>query len=151
MKKVILFLPKERTNPPDPSVNIIKNYVGMADSKCLCDTVVVCFPHVMAQSAGLKTVPFLQEIPITSMDGSLVGKSIPITVYIVLLSNPKHMYPTKYKAPTDDKANKDQMMIFFPFLFFLYGRKHCWKKEILITSIFCFSHNAFETFPLLGD
>ena len=74
VKKMCLFLPKTHLQLPDPSVNIPQNLHRLARSRSLPDTVVVCLPHVTIQSAGHKPVSPLQEIPISSMDGSLVGK-----------------------------------------------------------------------------
>ena len=68
-----LFLPKTHLQLPDPSVNIPQNLHRLARSRSLPDTVVVCLPHITIQSAGHKPVSPLQEVPISSMEGSLVG------------------------------------------------------------------------------
>ena len=73
MKNICLFLPQHRVDLPDPSINIIDNFHRLARQRSLSDLMVVCLPKVVMQSAGLKTMPALQEIPVTSVEGSLVG------------------------------------------------------------------------------
>lgn len=73
MKKICLFVPRHHVDLPDPTINIVDNYHSLARLRSLSDLLVVCLPKVTMQSAGLKVMPPLQEIPITSVEGSLVG------------------------------------------------------------------------------
>lgn len=76
MKKVVIFLPKLHLEIAEPSTNIIGNFQAMARSRSLSDMLVVCFPRVLVQSAGLKPMSAVQDIPITRTEGSLVGNMI---------------------------------------------------------------------------
>ena len=79
VKKFCVFLPKSHLQMSEPCVNIPQNLHRLARSRSLPDTIVVCLPHVTIHSAGHKSVSFLQEIPIITMEGSLVGKLAPQT------------------------------------------------------------------------
>jgi hypothetical protein len=73
MKKICLFLPKQHVEMDDPSTNIVGNFQSMARSRSLCDTLIVCLPRVVIQSAAIKPMSTIPDIPITSVEGSLVG------------------------------------------------------------------------------
>ena len=81
VKTFCFFLTKTHLKLSDPSVNIPQNIHKLASSRSLPDLFVICLPHVTVQSAGHKAVSCLQEIPIISMEGSLVGK---IPVYNII-------------------------------------------------------------------
>ncbi|KAL3889914.1 hypothetical protein ACJMK2_002232 [Sinanodonta woodiana] len=80
MKKFCIFLPKSHLHLSEPSMSIPCNLRRMFGLGNLADTFVLCLPHVQVQSAGLKPVPSLQEIPVTSIEGSLVGDKLPWNV-----------------------------------------------------------------------
>ncbi|KAK3589215.1 hypothetical protein CHS0354_020076 [Potamilus streckersoni] len=80
MKKFCIFVPKSYLHLSEPSMNIPRNLRRSLDFGNLADTFVLCLPHVQLQSAGLKPVPSLQEIPVTSIEGSLVGDKLPWNV-----------------------------------------------------------------------
>ena len=73
MKTVCIFIPKHHTGLAAPGPDIIDNYRQLAQSGLLGETGVVCLPRVTVQSAGLKTMATLQDLPITTVEGSLVG------------------------------------------------------------------------------
>ncbi|KAH3830481.1 hypothetical protein DPMN_117484 [Dreissena polymorpha] len=75
MKKICVFLPRHHVDLHDPSLSIVSNYQQLARSRSLPDTVVVSLPRVLMQSAGLKALPYVQDLPITTVEGSLVGMS----------------------------------------------------------------------------
>lgn len=74
MKKACIFLPKQHTEIEEPSTDIVGNFQKMARSRSLCDTLVICLPRVVVQSAAIKPLSSIPEIPITCVEGSLVGK-----------------------------------------------------------------------------
>lgn len=129
VKKVCLFMPLYHVHVANPSMDIVDNICELAKSKSLPDLLVVCLPHAVVQSAGLKVSPVIQEIPITSVEGSIVGDKIPwninlqnCAVYTIQSSNTKQslnilplLKPTtvscsvgvsyKYNPPTSDNIS----------------------------------------------
>lgn len=84
MKKICVFLPRHHVDLQDPTVSIVANYQQLARSRSLPDTVVISLPWVLMQSAGLKSLPYVQDLPITTVEGSLVGMSNSVhSVYVV--------------------------------------------------------------------
>ncbi|WAR00328.1 VP13B-like protein [Mya arenaria] len=80
IKKICVFIPRHHVDLHDPSVCIVENYRQLSRSQLLGDTGVLCLPRVTVQSAGLKTMAFVQDLPITTVDGSLIGDKIPWNV-----------------------------------------------------------------------
>ncbi|KAL4227239.1 Vacuolar protein sorting-associated protein 13B [Mactra antiquata] len=86
IKKTCIFIPKYHLDITDPSVNIVGNLYNLSKSRSLCDMLVLCLPRLTIQSAGMKTMSAVQEIPITSVEGSLVGDKIPWNVSLQNMS-----------------------------------------------------------------
>ena len=40
------------------------------------DILVLCLPHIIVHSAGIRSSPIIQDIPVRILEGSLVGKEI---------------------------------------------------------------------------
>ncbi|XP_021340497.1 vacuolar protein sorting-associated protein 13B-like isoform X1 [Mizuhopecten yessoensis] len=84
IKSCCVFVNKTSMTVPEPSVYIPQNFLSALQQGVVPGTVVICLPHLHVVSSGVKQVHPLQEIPITSMDGSLVGEKLP---WIMSLKN----------------------------------------------------------------
>lgn len=57
-------------------MDISQNLQQAITLNTLPPTLVVCLPQIHITSSGMKSTPCLQEIPVNSLEGSLVGKLI---------------------------------------------------------------------------
>lgn len=121
IKSCCVFVNKSAMSVPDPSMYIPQNFVSMLEQGQTLGTLVICLPNLHLVSTGVKQVQVLQEIPISTMEGSLVGEKLPWTmtlnnfsVYTLLsktsifsLLKPVSVnctiaVSTKYSPPTSD-------------------------------------------------
>ncbi|XP_033726572.1 vacuolar protein sorting-associated protein 13B-like isoform X2 [Pecten maximus] len=121
IKSCCVFVNKGPMSVPDPSVYIPKNFLSALEHGQAPGTVVICLPNLHLVSSGVKQVHALQELPITSMDGSLVGEKLPwmmtlnnFSIYTLLSTtaifsilkpvsvNCTVAVSTKYSPPTSD-------------------------------------------------
>lgn len=73
MKNIVVFVPRSHLVVTEPCMDIAKNVHNLQKSGKLPDTLVVSLPCIRLQGSGFKPISVLQEIPIRSMEGSLIG------------------------------------------------------------------------------
>ena len=74
MKSCAIFIHQSTLKLTEPSVDISQNLLSAITTNTLPPTLVVCLPQVQITSSGMKPTSCLQEIPVSTVDGSLVGK-----------------------------------------------------------------------------
>ncbi|XP_060068135.1 intermembrane lipid transfer protein VPS13B-like [Ylistrum balloti] len=124
IKSCCVFVNKSPMSVPDPSVYIPQNFLSVMEQNIAMGTMVICLPNLHLVSSGVKQVHALQEIPISSMDGSLVGEKLPWTMTlnnfsIYTIHSKKEIFSilkpvsvnctvavsTKYSPPTSDNLS----------------------------------------------
>ena len=76
VKSCAIFIHQSPLHLTEPSVDISQNLMSAVTSNTLPPTLVVCLPQIHITSSGMKSMSCIQEIPVNSMEGSLVGKVI---------------------------------------------------------------------------
>ncbi|XP_052096921.1 intermembrane lipid transfer protein VPS13B-like isoform X1 [Mytilus californianus] len=77
VKSCAIFIHQSPLHLTEPSVDISQNLMSAVTSNTLPPTLVVCLPQIHITSSGMKSTSCIQEIPVNSMEGSLVGEKLP--------------------------------------------------------------------------
>ncbi|XP_063419366.1 intermembrane lipid transfer protein VPS13B-like [Mytilus trossulus] len=77
VKSCAIFIHQSPLHLTEPSVDISQNLMSAITSNTLPPTLVVCLPQIHITSSGMKSTSCIQEIPVNSMEGSLVGEKLP--------------------------------------------------------------------------
>ncbi|KAJ8322213.1 hypothetical protein KUTeg_000684 [Tegillarca granosa] len=74
VKRSVAFLSPSRLPLIEPDMCIPRNYLTALSQGLDTEAIVICLPQICVHSSGLKPVSAIQEIPIQSLEGSLVGR-----------------------------------------------------------------------------
>ncbi|XP_048244061.1 vacuolar protein sorting-associated protein 13B-like isoform X2 [Haliotis rufescens] len=81
-----IFLPDVSMAMLEPSMDIPVNFHSAFQDGSVPNTLVVCLPSMVVSSSGAKPMSVVQEIPITTLDGSLIGDKLPWSVKLEKLT-----------------------------------------------------------------
>lgn len=71
-----IFAPKTSVRLKEPSVDIASNIWSSWKSGQVADVLVICLPAITVRSVAASFIPVLQDIPVTTLDGSLLGNKM---------------------------------------------------------------------------
>ncbi|XP_035828543.1 vacuolar protein sorting-associated protein 13B [Aplysia californica] len=77
-----IFLPKTSVPHAESSPDVLSMVHQARQAGRLSDTLVVCLPGVAITSAICRPINVAQELPVTSIQGSLIGEKLPWTVKV---------------------------------------------------------------------
>ncbi|XP_014791410.2 intermembrane lipid transfer protein VPS13B [Octopus bimaculoides] len=77
-----VFFPTKSMLQSEPNMDIPGNLKDAFNAGLSCDILVVCLPHITVHTSGPRSIFMMQDIPVRSLEGSLLGDKLPWTITV---------------------------------------------------------------------
>ncbi|GAB1597682.1 vacuolar protein sorting-associated protein 13B-like [Argonauta hians] len=77
-----VFFPTKSILQSEPNMDIPGNLKDAFNAGLVCDILVMCLPHVTIHTSGPRSIFMMQDIPVRSLEGSLLGDKLPWTITV---------------------------------------------------------------------